>query len=60
VTSSYMSPILQRSIALAVIKDGLNRMEQEVTIPLPDGRFAQARICSPVFYDPEGARQNVD
>ena len=60
VTSSYMSPTLQRSIALAVIKDGLNRMDQEVTIPLAGGRFAQARICSPVFYDPEGARQNVD
>lgn len=60
VTSSYMSPILGRSIALALLKDGQNRMDQEVTIALPDSRFARARVCSPVFYDPEGVRQNVE
>jgi sarcosine oxidase subunit alpha len=60
VTSSYMSPILGRSIALAILQDGRNRTDQEVTIALPGGRFAQARVCSPVFYDPEGVRQNVE
>lgn len=59
VTSSYMSPALQRPIALAMIKNGLSRMDQTVSVALPDGRFAPARICSPVFYDPEGERQHV-
>ncbi|MGB7399073.1 sarcosine oxidase subunit alpha family protein [Castellaniella sp.] len=60
VTSSYMSPILGRSIALALLKDGHARMGHEVTVATADGRFMPARVCSPVFYDPEGARQNVD
>ncbi|EPR1356637.1 hypothetical protein ACU0LD_006635, partial [Pseudomonas aeruginosa] len=25
-----------------------------------DGRFIEAEICSSVFYDPKGERQNVD
>ncbi|WP_368647251.1 sarcosine oxidase subunit alpha family protein [Castellaniella ginsengisoli] len=60
VTSSYMSPILGRSIALALLKDGHERMGEEVTVATADGRFMPARVCSPVFYDPEGARQNVE
>lgn len=60
VTSSYMSPILGRSIALALLKDGQERMGQSVTVATADGRFMPARVCSPVFYDPEGARQNVE
>ncbi|CAM3803151.1 sarcosine oxidase subunit alpha family protein [Castellaniella denitrificans] len=60
VTSSYMSPVLGRSIALALLKDGQERMGQSVTVATADGRFMPARVCSPVFYDPEGARQNVE
>ncbi|CAM2197715.1 Sarcosine oxidase subunit alpha [Paraburkholderia kururiensis] len=60
VTSSYYSPILKRSIALAVIKGGLSRMGEKVNIPLADGRQIGAKIASPVFYDTEGARQNVE
>ena len=60
VTSSYMSPTLQRSIALAVVIDGHDRMDQEVTVVIGEGKFAQARITSTVFYDPKGERQNVE
>ncbi|MDO5102519.1 MAG: 2Fe-2S iron-sulfur cluster-binding protein [Lautropia sp.] len=60
VTSSYMSPILKRSIALAVVIDGHNRMDQEITVALGNGQFAQARITSTVFYDPKGERQHVE
>jgi len=60
VTSSYYSPILKRSIALAVVKGGLDKMGQTVTIPLASGKQVTARMTSPVFYDTEGVRQNVE
>ena len=60
VTSSYFSPSLQQPIALAMIRNGLSRMDQTMTIAMPDGGFTQARICSPVFYDEQGARQHVE
>ncbi|MGN5477191.1 aminomethyltransferase family protein [Cupriavidus basilensis] len=60
VTSSYYSPILKRSIALAVVKGGPGKMGQSVAIPPADGRRVMAKISSPVFYDTEGVRQNVE
>ncbi|WP_046688741.1 phosphoribosylamine--glycine ligase [Pseudomonas aeruginosa] len=60
VTSSYMSASLGHGFALAVVKGGLKRMGQKVYAPLADGRFIEAEICSSVFYDPKGERQNVD
>jgi sarcosine oxidase subunit alpha len=59
VTSSYFSAFLDRSIALAVVKAGSRRHGEEVQVPLADGRVIRAKIASPVFLDPEGARQNV-
>ena len=59
VTSSYHSPCLGRSIALALIRNGRRRHGDVVYAPLSDGRIVRAEICDPVFYDPEGARQNV-
>lgn len=60
VTSSYYSPTLKRSIALALVKGGLDKMGQSVTIPFEDGRTVTAKISNPVFYDTEGARQHVE
>ncbi|MGU0602028.1 sarcosine oxidase subunit alpha family protein, partial [Pseudomonas aeruginosa] len=60
VTSSYMSASLGHGFALAVVKGGLKRMGQKIYAPLADGRFIEAEICSSVFYDPKGERQNVD
>jgi sarcosine oxidase subunit alpha len=60
VTSSYYSPILKRSIAMAVVKGGLDKIGETVTIPLASGRQIAARVTSSVFYDSEGARQHVE
>ncbi|MHA6908891.1 2Fe-2S iron-sulfur cluster-binding protein [Ralstonia pseudosolanacearum] len=60
VTSSYYSPILKRSIALAVVKGGLSKMGESVVIPLANGKRVTAKISSPVFYDTEGVRQHVE
>ncbi len=59
VTSSYYSAVLGHSIAMAVIKNGLNKMGDKVYMPQADGSTIEAEICSPVFYDPKGERQNV-
>jgi sarcosine oxidase subunit alpha len=59
VTSSYFSACLGYSFALAVIKGGIERKGQSVFLPLADGTTVEAEICSSVFYDPKGARQNV-
>ena len=60
VTSSYYSPILKRSIAMAVIKGGLDKIGESVMIPLAGGKQIPAKITSSVFYDSEGARQHVE
>ena len=59
VTSSYFSACLDRSIAMAVIKDGFKRMGETVYVSHSDGTMVPAEITSTVFYDPEGERQNV-
>jgi sarcosine oxidase subunit alpha len=56
VTSSYFSPTLKRSIAMALVRSGTERMGQKVFAALADGRYLAATVCSPVFYDPEGKR----
>lgn len=60
VTSSYYSPILGYPIALGVVKGGFGRMGQIVYCPLADGNSIPAEIVSAVFYDSDGARQNVE
>ncbi|MBX6321152.1 MAG: sarcosine oxidase subunit alpha family protein [Rhodospirillaceae bacterium] len=55
VTSSYWSPNLGRSIALALVKNGRNRMGETVHVPLVD-RTIPAKVVEPRFFDPEGKR----
>ncbi len=59
VTSTYMSPTLGRSIAMALIEGGASKMGQTMTIGIDRKTNAKAVVSSPVFYDKEGARQNV-
>jgi sarcosine oxidase subunit alpha len=54
VTSSYWSPTLNRSIAMAVVRDGHQKTGQTIYAALSDGRHVAAKIGSTVFYDPEG------
>ena len=49
VTSSYMSPNVGRSIAMALIKDGFNRKGQTLTISLMDGGNQKVTVTEPVF-----------
>jgi sarcosine oxidase, subunit alpha len=55
VTSSYYSANLGRSIALAVVKDGQNRMGDIIHAPLED-KTIKCEITDPVFFDKEGSR----
>lgn len=51
VTSSYHSASLGYSIAMGMIKNGLNREGDYVYFPLADGTTLKAQIVSSVFYD---------
>lgn len=59
VTSSYWSAHLGHSIAMGFIKGGLTKMGETVYYPLANGTVIEAEICSPIFLDPKGERQNV-
>ncbi len=59
VTSSYHSPTLGRGIAMGLVHNGPDRMGQVIDIPKVDGTVIKAKIVPPVFYDPEGKKQNV-
>jgi sarcosine oxidase, subunit alpha len=58
VSSSYFSPTLSRSIALALVKGGHGRHGERIYAPLADGRLVAAIIGPSVFYDPKGVRQH--
>ncbi|MFN0217326.1 MAG: sarcosine oxidase subunit alpha family protein [Hyphomicrobium sp.] len=66
VTSSYHSPELGRSIAMAVVRDGIRRRGEDgvkagrdVLYAWAGGKAHKVKVVSAVFIDPEGARQNV-
>ena len=48
VTSSYMSPNLGRSFALALVRSGRSRLGAELYVPL-ESRAAKVRLVEPVF-----------
>ena len=57
VTSSYRSPILERTFALAMMKGGRDLIGSTVVAATTDGPI-EAEVAAPVFYDPEGARRD--
>lgn len=59
VTSSYHSACAGRSIALALVKNGHQRLDESVYVTTADGHFVPAKISSTVFIDPVGEHQNV-
>ena len=59
VTSTYHSPTLGKGIAMGLVLHGPERMGEVINFPGTDGKTYQARIVSPVFFDPEGEKQNV-
>ncbi|MEM9755118.1 MAG: sarcosine oxidase subunit alpha family protein [Pseudomonadota bacterium] len=59
VTSTYHSPTLGRGIAMGLVHRGPDRMGEVLSFNRVDGGRIKARIVSPVFYDPEGEKQNA-
>jgi sarcosine oxidase subunit alpha len=57
VTSSYHSAALGRSFALALIKNGRNRIGETLQAPL-DGRLIDVVVSETVLFDPEGSRRD--
>jgi sarcosine oxidase subunit alpha len=57
VTSSYHSAALDRSIALAVLRDGRARIGETVFAAMAD-RTIEAVVSAPAFLDPTGERLN--
>ena len=55
VTSSYYSPILRRSIALALVRGGLDRMGERVEVSLADGRARSPSSPARFSTMPKGA-----
>ena len=58
VTSSYWSEPLGRSIAMALVRDGFNRMDDTLHVPMPN-KAHKVKVVKPVFYDPKGEKLNV-
>ncbi len=50
ITSSYYSANLGRSIAMGLIRDGINRMGESVYFPLADGRTIEATIVGTDWF----------
>ena len=58
VTSSYYSPNLNKSIALAVVKGGKSMMGQKLFIPM-ENKNINVTIVDPVFFDKKNVRLNA-
>ena len=58
VTSSYYSPNLNKSIALAVVRSGKNMMGKKLFIPM-EGKSINVTVTDPVFLDKENKKLNA-
>ena len=58
VTSSYFSPNLNKSIALAVVKDGKNMRGKKLFIPM-ENKNISVTVSNTIFYDEENKSINA-
>ena len=58
ITSSYYSPNLDKSIALAVVRGGKTMMGKKLFIPM-QGRVINVTVVDPVFLDKENKKLNA-
>ena len=58
ITSSYFSPNLNKSIALAVVRGGKDMMGKKLFIPMED-KTISVTVANPVFFDEENKRLNA-
>lgn len=59
VTSSYWSVTLNQPIALALLRGGRKRLGQRLWVAAAGTDPLPVEVVKPVFYDAEGAHQNV-
>ena len=58
VTSSYYSPNLKKSIALAVVKNGKNLKGKKLYVPM-ENKTIEVTVSDSIFLDKEGKRLNA-
>jgi len=58
VTSSYFSPNLNKSIALAVVRGGKDMMGKQLFVPM-ENKNINVTVANPVFYDEKNERLNA-
>ncbi len=58
VTSSYYSPNLNKSIALAVVKNGKKLKGKKLFVPMPN-KTIEVTVSDIVFFDKKGDRLNA-
>jgi sarcosine oxidase subunit alpha len=58
VTSSYYSPNLNKSIALAVVKGGKNMLGKKLFVPMED-KSINITVVDPIFLDKENKKLNA-
>ena len=58
ITSSYYSPNLNKSIALAVVKNGKKLKGKKLFVPMAN-KIIEVTVSDPVFLDKEGTRLNA-
>ena len=58
VTSSYYSPNLNKSIALAVVRSGKQMLGQKLFVPM-ENKTINVTVTDSVFFDKENKRLNA-
>ena len=58
ITSSYYSPNLNKSIALAVVRSGKQMMGQKLFVPM-ENKTINVTVADSVFFDKENKRLNA-
>ena len=58
ITSSYYSPNLNKSIALAIVRGGKNMMGKKLFVPM-EGKSINVTVADPVFLDKENKKLNA-
>ena len=52
ITSTYFSPTLGHSIAMALVEGGLDKLGERVAIPIASRKAVYAKVVQPKFLDP--------
>jgi sarcosine oxidase subunit alpha len=59
ITSAYYSPTLKKGIAMGLVHNGPSRVGEVISFTKIGTSPVEAKIVSPIFFDPEGKKQNV-